>query len=63
MLDLDLEAALPKADLILTAGPSVSARECAYTIDAVRTGPFDGEPSQEVKHATTAMMRLLTEAQ
>ncbi len=31
-------------------------------IDAVRSGPFDGEPSQEVKHATTAMMRLLTES-
>ncbi|MDA1035955.1 MAG: MarR family winged helix-turn-helix transcriptional regulator [Chloroflexi bacterium] len=31
-------------------------------IDAVRTGPFDGEPSQEVKHATRAMIRLLTES-
>lgn len=31
-------------------------------IDAVRSGPFDAEPSQEVKHATTAMMRLLTDS-
>jgi DNA-binding MarR family transcriptional regulator len=31
-------------------------------IDAVRSGPFDGEPSRELKHATAAMMRLLTES-
>ena len=34
----------------------------ASVVDAVRSGPFDGPPSDEVAHATSAMMRLLTEA-
>ena len=29
-------------------------------INVVRQGPFDGAPSDEVKHATAAMMQLLT---
>ena len=28
-------------------------------VDAVRSGPFDSAPSQEVQHTVTAMMRLL----
>jgi DNA-binding MarR family transcriptional regulator len=30
-------------------------------IDVVRTGPFDAEPTPDVQHATTAMIRLLTD--
>jgi DNA-binding MarR family transcriptional regulator len=30
-------------------------------IDVVRSGPFDGEPTKDVQHATTAMIRLLTD--
>ena len=30
-------------------------------VDAVRIGPFDAPPSQEVQHAVTAMMRLLSQ--
>jgi DNA-binding MarR family transcriptional regulator len=30
-------------------------------IDVVRTGPLDAEPTPDVQHATTAMIRLLTD--
>jgi DNA-binding MarR family transcriptional regulator len=30
-------------------------------IDVVRSGPFDAAPTKEVQHATTAMVRLLTD--
>jgi DNA-binding MarR family transcriptional regulator len=30
-------------------------------IDVVRKGPFDAEPTKDVQHATTAMIRLLTD--
>ncbi len=30
-------------------------------IDVVRAGPFDAEPTPDVQHATTAMIRLLTD--
>lgn len=31
-------------------------------VDVVRARPFDNEPSEEVRHSTQAMMRLLTES-
>lgn len=31
-------------------------------IDVVRQSPFDGNPTDEVKHATSAMMQLLTDS-
>ena len=31
-------------------------------IDVVRQGPFDGDPTDEVKHTTSAMMQLLTDS-
>jgi DNA-binding MarR family transcriptional regulator len=30
-------------------------------IDVVRSGPFDAAPTKDVQHATTAMIRLLTD--
>ena len=31
-------------------------------IDVVRQGPFDGDPTDQVKHSTSAMMQLLTDS-
>jgi hypothetical protein len=31
----------------------------ATVVDAVRNQPFDAQPSSEVQHTVTAMMRLL----
>lgn len=52
-----IAATQPGSDALKAFRKSVES-----VIDAVRSGPFDGEPSQEVKHATATMMRLPTES-